>query len=93
MEINCGKIAENYLLIKNPIYSFSFPISILVAIIVFGFAKAYKWSNNSYVNQILIPVLALLLTMVLLDIISRLMISKDEKMKGCIMEFVKDDEV
>jgi hypothetical protein len=81
MEINCGKIAENYLLIQNPLYSFSFPIAILVAIIIFGCAKAYKWSNNSYVNQILIPVLALLLTMVLLDIISRLMISKDEKMK------------
>jgi len=81
MEINCGKIAENYLLIQNPLYSFSFPIAILVAIIIFGCAKAYKWSNNSYINQILIPVLALLLTMVLLDVISRLMISKNDKMK------------
>ena len=80
MEINCGKIAENYLLIKNPLYSFSFPISVLVAIIIFGFAKAYKWSSNTYVNQILIPVLGLLLTMVILDIISRLMISKKDKM-------------
>lgn len=81
MEINCGKIAENYLLIQNPLYSFSFPIAILVAIIIFGCAKAYKWSNNSYINQILIPVLALLLTMVLLDIISRLMITKNDKIK------------
>jgi len=81
MEINCDKIAEKYLLIQNPLYSFSFPIAILVAIIIFGCAKAYKWSNNSYVNQILIPVLALLLTMVLLDVISRLMISKNDKMK------------
>lgn len=81
MEINCDKIVEKYLLIQNPLYSFSFPISILVSIIVFGIAKAYKWSNNSYINQILIPILALLLTMVLLDIISRMMISKDEKIK------------
>jgi hypothetical protein len=81
MEINCDKIVDKYILIQNPLYSFSFPISILVSIIVFGVAKAYKWSNNSYINQILIPILALLLTMVLLDIISRMMISKNEKMK------------
>ena len=65
MELNCKEIVERYLLNQNPLYAFSFPIAILVAIIFFGVAKAYKWSDNSYVNQLLIPILALLLTMVL----------------------------
>jgi phosphate/sulfate permease len=78
MEINCEQIVENYLLNKNPLYAFRFPLSILISIIIFGVSKAYNWSENSYINQILIPILAFLLTMVLLDIISRLMISKNE---------------
>jgi hypothetical protein len=79
MEFNCEQIVENYLIYRNPLYSFRFPLSILIAIIVFGCSKAYKWSDNSYINQILIPVIAFLLTMVLLDIIPRLMISNNEK--------------
>ena len=79
MELNCKEIVERYLLNQNPLYAFSFPIAILVAIIFFGVAKAYKWSDNSYVNQLLIPILALLLTMVLIDVISRFMISNHER--------------
>ena len=78
MEINCELIAEKYLLNQNPLYAFRFPLSILIAIIIFGCAKAYKWSDNSYINQILIPIVALLLSMVLLDMISRMMVSKSE---------------
>ena len=81
MEINCEQVVEKYLLNQNPLYAFSFPISILVAIIIFGFSKAYSMSENSYVNQILIPVLAFLLTMVLIDVISRFMISSSEKVR------------
>jgi len=79
MEINCEKIVEEYLLNKNPLYTFSFPLALLIAIIMFGIAKARKWSENSYINQILIPILAFLGTMVLIDIISRAMISGEEK--------------
>jgi hypothetical protein len=79
MNINCKEFAERHLLNQNPIYTFSFPISLLVAILVFGFAKAFNWSDNSYINQILIPILTLLLSMVLLDIIARQMISKEKK--------------
>lgn len=78
MEINCKQIVESYLLNKNPLYAFRFPLSILIAIIFFGLSKAYEWSNNSYINQILIPILAFLVSMVLFDIIARLMISKNE---------------
>jgi hypothetical protein len=81
MEINCEQVVEKYLLNQNPLYAFSFPISILVAIIIFGFSKAYSWSDNSYINQILIPVLAFLLTMVLIDVLSRFMISNSEKIR------------
>jgi hypothetical protein len=78
MNINCEDIVEKYLLNQNPLYAFSFPISILIAIIVFGICKAYKISENSYVNQILIPITALLLVIVIIDILSRFMISKNE---------------
>jgi hypothetical protein len=78
-KINCTKIVEEYLLNKNPLYTFSFPLSLLIAIIMFGVAKARQWSENSYINQILIPILAFLGTMVLIDIISRMMISSEEK--------------
>jgi len=81
MEIDCDAIVERYLLIKNPIYTFSFPISVLLAIIVFGIMKAYNYSDNSYINQILIPFTTLLVAMVLIDMGSRSFISQDEKEK------------
>jgi len=79
MDKNCNELVEKYILYENPLYVFSFPISLLVGIIFFGISQAYDWSKNSYVNQILIPIAAILLTMVLIDVISRLMISKKEK--------------
>lgn len=81
MEINCEQIVENYLLSKNPLYAFRFPLSLLISIIIFGFSKAYEWSDNSYINQILIPIVVFLLSMVILDIISRLMVSKKKMLK------------
>jgi hypothetical protein len=76
---NCKILAEKYLLTQNPLYAFNFPIALLVGIIFFGISQSYKWSNNSYINQILIPVVFFLMTMVIIDVISRLMISKKEK--------------
>ena len=84
--MDCSKIVERYLLNKNPLYAFSFPISILLSIVVFGMSQAFRWSENSYINQILIPVSVLLLSMVILDMISRAMLSKsemDKYMKLC----------
>lgn len=81
MEIDCDALVQRYLLIKNPVYTFNFPISILVAIIVFGLMKAYKVSDNSYINQILIPISALLVSMVVIDMLSRALINKDEHMR------------
>ena len=81
MEINCEASVEKYLLNLNPLYAFGFPLAILVGIVLFGFSKAYNWTDNSYINQILIPILSFLLTLVLIDIIARLMINKEKKME------------
>ena len=67
--MNCEKIVESFLLNKNPLYIFSFPISLIISIIVFGIATNNKWSSNSYILQILIPIVVLLLCMVCLDMI------------------------
>ena len=92
MEIDCESLIDRYLLIKNPFYTFNFPISIIVAIIVFGFVKAYKICDNSYINQILIPISSLLLSMVLIDLISRVLISKSEKerLKKLCISYMND---
>lgn len=79
MDIYCDKIVEKYLLNQNPFYTFSFPIAILISIVVFGLCQASKWSENSYINQILLPVATLLFVMVIIDIFSRAMISQSEK--------------
>ena len=81
MEIDCDALVERFLLIKNPLYTFNFPISILVAIVVYGVMKAYKLSTNSYITQILAPLSSLLVSMVLIDMLCRAMINQDEKDK------------
>jgi phosphate/sulfate permease len=81
MDLNCKDIAEKHILNKNPIYAFNFPISLLIAIFVFGITSSYKISKNSYIVQIVIPILAFLSSMVIIDILSRNMISNEEQQK------------
>ena len=76
---SCEEIVEKYLLNNNPIYTFSFPISLLCGIIMFGIVQAYSVSKNSYVNQLLIPIATIFIIMVLIDIISKNMIPYDIK--------------
>ena len=71
MHINCEKLVETYLLNQNPLYTFNFPIALIISIIVFGISVHYKWSNNSYILQILIPISVLLLSIMLLDMIAK----------------------
>jgi hypothetical protein len=95
LNIDCNVAVENYLLNLNPLYVFSFPIAVLVSIIVFGVSKAYNWSNNSYIIQILIPILTLLIIMILIEFISRAMIlSKDrEKLLEMCNDWKNDDKI
>ena len=92
MEIDCDALVQRYLLIKNPVYTFNFPISVLIAIIVFGFMKAYKVSDNSYINQILIPISSLLVSMVIIDMVCRSLINKDEqsRLKKLCLSYMND---
>ena len=76
---NCEEMVEKYLLCENPLYTFSFPISLLCGIIVFGILQAYNVSKNSYVNQLLIPIATIFIVMVLIDIISKNMVPVDIK--------------
>ncbi len=79
MEVCSDKMIEYYLLYKNPLYAFRLPIALLVGIIAYGYFSMLKWSDNSYINQILVPLAAILLTMVILDMISRMLINQEEK--------------
>ena len=71
---SCEEIIEKYLLNENPLYTFSFPISLLCGIIMFGIMQAYNVSKNSYINQLLIPIATIFIVMVLIDVISKNMI-------------------
>ncbi len=79
MDFCSEKMIENYLLYKNPLYAFRFPIALLFGIFFYGYMEMKKWSTNSYINQLLIPIASILVVMVLLDMIARMMISKEEK--------------
>jgi hypothetical protein len=86
MDICSEKMIEQYLLYKNPLYAFRFPIALLIGIFIYGYFEMKQISNNSYISQILIPIAAILFVMVLIDMISRVMISQSEKerlMKLC----------
>ena len=76
---NCEEIVEKYLLCENPLYTFSFPISLLCGIIMFGILQAYNISNNSYINQLLIPIATIFIVMVLINVISKNMVPTDIK--------------
>ena len=88
MDICSEKMIEQYLLLKNPLYAFRFPIALLLGIFIYGYFEMKKISSNSYIQQILIPIAAILFVMVLIDMISRVMVSQNEKerlMKLCKM--------
>lgn len=88
MDICSEKMIEQYLLLKNPLYAFRFPIALLIGIFIYGYFEMKKISSNSYINQILIPIASILFVMVLIDMISRVMVSQSEKerlMKLCKM--------
>ncbi len=92
MDICTEKIIENYLLYKNPLFAFRFPLSLLLGIFMYGYFEMKKISSNSYIQQILIPLASILFSMVLIDMICRLMISKDEVdrlMKLCKLFFAQ----
>ena len=75
---NCTKIVKQYILNKNPIYNAKYIIAMLIAIIVYTIVVNKKLSQNSFVNQIMIPLTVFLITCVMIDFICKSMISSEE---------------
>ncbi len=75
---DCSKIVESYLLYQNPLYAFSFPISLIIGIIVYGICVSMKCTSNSYMLQIIIPILTIIIVNVVIEYVSRMMLNKNE---------------
>ncbi len=75
---NCSKVVKSYLLYQNPLYAFSFPISLIIAIIVYGICVSMKCTSNSYMLQIIIPILTIIIVNVVIEIVSNMMLNKTE---------------
>jgi hypothetical protein len=74
----CSKIVKSFLLYQNPLYSFSFPISLIVGIIVYGICVSMKLTSNSYLLQIIIPIVTIIFVNILIEYISSMHIDKQE---------------
>ena len=77
--INCNKVIDDYLLNKNPIYNSRGILSILITLIIVAFSKSIRFTNNSYLNQIIIPLCVFFVCMVLFYVIGRLTISRKQR--------------
>jgi hypothetical protein len=78
MDIPCSKIVKSFLLYQNPLYAFSFPISLIIAIVVYGICVSMKCTSSSYMLQIIIPIITLILVNLFIDAIANLMIDSRE---------------
>jgi hypothetical protein len=91
---DCSKVVESYLLYKNPLYVFSLPISLIIAIIVYGICVSIKYTSNSYMLQIIIPILTIIIVNIVIEFVSRAMLNKNEMSnltKTCIQYLVKSE--
>jgi hypothetical protein len=75
---DCSKIVESYLLYQNPFYAFSLPISLIIAIIVYGICVSMKCTSNSYMLQIIIPILTMIIVNIIIEFVSRAILNKNE---------------
>ncbi len=75
---DCSKVVESYLLYQNPFYSFSLPISLIIAIIVYGICVSMRCTSNSYMLQIIIPIITMIIVNGIIEFVARLMLNKNE---------------
>ncbi len=78
---NCSKVVKSFILYQNPFYAFSFPISLFIGIIVYGICVHMKCTSNSYLSQIIIPILTIILVNLLIEVISNMMLNNNEIQK------------
>ncbi len=91
---DCSKVVESYLLYQNPFYAFSLPISLIIAIIVYGICVSMKCTSNSYMLQIIIPIFTMIIVNLVIEFVSRTMINKNEineLTKTCIQYLEKNE--
>jgi len=74
-------IVTDYLMGQNPLYKFRGTISILIALIVVAYSHKLNITKNRYINQLILPICIYFVSMVLLDMVARIMISSDQKDK------------
>ncbi len=92
---DCSKVVESYLLYQNPFYAFSLPISLIVAIIVYGICVSMKCTSNSYMLQIIIPLLTIIIVNVIIEFVVRSMLNKkqiNELTETCIKYLEKKED-
>ena len=75
---NCETLVKSYLLYQNPLYVYSFPIALIVAIVIYGICSTMKWCQNSYVAQIIVPVFTIFVVIWLIDAVAKSMIDAKE---------------
>ncbi len=89
---NCEAVVRSYLLYQNPFYVYSFPIALIVAIVVYGICSSMKWCQNSYMSQIIIPFITIFVVIWIIDAISKSMLDTrkvDELMGVCTQALSK----
>lgn len=83
---NCESLVKSYLLYQNPLYVYSFPIALIVAIVMYGICSTMKWCQNSYVAQIIVPVFTIFVVIWIIDALANSMVDRremDEMMGVC----------
>lgn len=91
---DCSKVVESYLLYQNPLYAFSLPISLIIAIMVYGICISMKCTSNSYILQIIIPILTIMIVNVVIEFVAGYMLNKKEinnLTKTCIQYLEKSE--
>ncbi len=83
---NCESLVKSYLLYQNPLYVYSFPIALIVAIVMYGICSTMKWCQNSYVAQIIVPIFTIFVVIWIIDALANSMVDRremDEMMGVC----------
>lgn len=75
---NCETLVKSYLLYQNPLYVYSFPIALIVAIVMYGICSTMKWCQNSYVAQIIVPIFTIFVVIWIIDAVAKSMIDAKE---------------
>ena len=76
--MNCENIIEKYLLNKCALNRFKYLIALMISIFMFIYViNNYKF--DQYMEQMIIPLLTFIVVIVIIDVLSKFLINKEEK--------------